>query len=40
MNVYILESEWVADYRYLPEKGVSYESVLEWAEGKFAYFME
>ena len=25
---------------YLPEKGVSYESILEWAEGKFAYFMD
>ena len=25
---------------YLPEKGVLYESILEWAEGKFAYFMD
>ena len=25
---------------YLPEKDVSYQSILEWAEGKFAYFME
>ncbi len=24
---------------YLPEEGVSCESILEWAEGKFAYFM-
>lgn len=24
---------------YLPEEGVSYESILEWAEGEFAYFM-
>ena len=25
---------------YLPGKDVSYQSILEWAEGKFAYFME
>lgn len=24
---------------YLPEEGVSYENILDWAEGKFAYFM-
>ncbi|MBQ6222654.1 MAG: hypothetical protein IJJ44_08590 [Solobacterium sp.] len=25
---------------YLPEKDVSYQSILEWAESKFTYFME